>query len=342
MSLHTLSARVSASTDHLHSTGVISSTLVSIGSDLGHPLTNLDMGLITSCTSLGALIASPVTGILADRYGRKVIILVADVLFIAGALGQAAIASVPGMVAGRTIVGFAVGGASLVVPLYISELSPSAFRGRLVTLSILFITLGQVVAYLVGYALSRQRHGWRYMVGLGAAPAVLQFCLIVVLPESPRWLVKAGKVQEARVILRRVYGVGDDGVVENVLRAIKTEISEEEATTDEVSTAVEGTRVQKWIIRIRNRSQELFHVGVNRRALTIACLLQGLQQLCGFVSHPSPTFSPPTPSNKQTSELPNVLLRHHLLPPRLLLPHPNFPLHCPHKFPLHPHRPPHH
>ncbi|KAK0514592.1 hypothetical protein JMJ35_003209 [Cladonia borealis] len=267
-----------------YDTGVISSTLVSIGSDLGHPLTTLDMGLITSCTSLGALIASPVTGILADRYGRKVIILVADVLFIAGALGQAAIASVPGMVAGRTIVGFAVGGASLVVPLYISELSPSAFRGRLVTLSILFITLGQVVAYLVGYALSRQRHGWRYMVGLGSAPAVLQFCLIVLLPESPRWLVKAGKVQEARGILRRVYGAGDDGVVENVLRAIKTEISEEEATSGEVSTAVEGTRMQKWIIQIRNRFQELFHVGVNRRALTIACLLQGLQQLCGFNS----------------------------------------------------------
>ena len=262
------------------------------------------MGLITSCTSLGALIASPVTGILADRYGRKVIILVADVLFIAGALGQAVIASVPGMVAGRTIVGFAVGGASLVVPLYISELSPSAFRGRLVTLSILFITLGQVVAYLVGYALSRQRHGWRYMVGLGAAPAVLQFCLLVVLPESPRWLVKVGKVQKARRILRKVYGAGDDGVVENVLRAIRTEISEEEATSDEVSTAVEGTRVQKWIIRIRNRFQELFHVGVNRRALTIACLLQGLQQLCGFVSPFPPPSSPHTPSNKKPLRTP--------------------------------------
>lgn len=217
------------------------------------------------------MIASPITGVLADKFGRKAIILVADVLFIVGALWQATIESVVGMVIGRTIVGFAVGGASLVVPLYISELSPSAFRGMLVTLSILFITFGQVVAYFIGYALSLQQGGWRWMVGLGAAPAVLQFGLMILLPESPRWLVKADNTTEARKVLHNVYAAGKDAMVEEVLRAIKTEISDEEAISDDVFTAVTGNRAQIWLTRIRNRFAEMFHVGGNRRALTIAC-----------------------------------------------------------------------
>ncbi len=103
-----------------HSTGVISSTLVSIGADLGRPLTILDMSLITSCTSLCALAASPVAGILADRVGRKTVILVADILFVGGALWQAITSSVLGMIVGRSVVGLAVGGASLLVPMYVT------------------------------------------------------------------------------------------------------------------------------------------------------------------------------------------------------------------------------
>jgi len=99
------------------STGVISSTLVSIGFDLSQELTTFDKSLITSCTSLFALVASPVAGVLADKLGRKRVILVADVLFIIGALWQALTANVRGMIVGRSIVGLAVGGASLVVPL---------------------------------------------------------------------------------------------------------------------------------------------------------------------------------------------------------------------------------
>lgn len=105
---------------HGSSTGVISSTLVSIGSDLSaRPLSTLDKSLITSCTSLLALVASPVTGVLADHWGRKTVILVADVLFVLGALWQAFTGSVWGMVGGRSVVGLAVGSASFVVPLYV-------------------------------------------------------------------------------------------------------------------------------------------------------------------------------------------------------------------------------
>lgn len=99
---------------------MISSTLVSIGTDLsGRELTTLDKSLVTSATSLFALLASPVTGVLADAWGRKRVILVADVLFVVGALGQAWASSVWGMIVGRSVVGLAVGSASFVVPLYV-------------------------------------------------------------------------------------------------------------------------------------------------------------------------------------------------------------------------------
>ena len=97
---------------------MISSTLVTIGTDLSNrPLSTLDESLITSSTSLFALVASPFTGILADKYGRRKVILVADALFALGALLQAATSEVSGMIIGRSIVGLAVGGASLVTPL---------------------------------------------------------------------------------------------------------------------------------------------------------------------------------------------------------------------------------
>ncbi len=105
---------------HPLSTGVISSTLVSVGSDLSHrPLGTFDKSLIASSTSLCALLASPIASILADKLGRKTAILVADVLFVLGALWQAFATSVAGMIGGRSVVGLAIGAASLVVPMWV-------------------------------------------------------------------------------------------------------------------------------------------------------------------------------------------------------------------------------
>lgn len=237
---------------------------------------------------------------MADRLGRKTVIVVADVLFVIGALCQALTTNVPGMIAGRSIVGLAIGSASLVVPLYvsccnywggawtdlrtryISELAPSALRGRLVTLNILFITLGQVVAYTIGWIMSRKVHGWRWMVGIGAAPAFVQFGLLIFMPETPRWLVKNANTQLARAVLRKVYG-GSSLLAEEVLGAIEREMSEEQAAGKLSNPLTPGTGSQTWVDRIQSALRELFQIGGNRRALTIACLLQGLQQLCGFV-----------------------------------------------------------
>ena len=187
------------------STGVISSTLVSINADLSsRPLTTLDKSLITSSTSLFALLVSPLTGLLADSLGRKKVILGADVLFIVGALWQAFTSSVWGMIAGRSIVGAAVGSASFCGPHYISPKShPRHSAVGWSTVASLFITGGQVVAYLVGWAFSGTLGGWRWMVGLGALPAAVQLLMMGNMPETPRWLVKAGKVDMARRVLMR-------------------------------------------------------------------------------------------------------------------------------------------
>ncbi|KAI9796880.1 MAG: hypothetical protein M1833_005929 [Piccolia ochrophora] len=228
-----------------YDTGVISATLVSIGSDLSHrPLSTLDKSVITSCTSLFALIASPLTGVLADVVGRKKVLVVADVLFILGALWQAGSGSVGAIVIGRSIVGMAVGGASLVVPLYISELSPSQYRGRMVTVSILFITLGQVISYVIGYFLSLGLHGWRWMVGIGALPAGVQLLTLAFLPETPRWLVKVGRNSEARRVLQKVYGDNQEAssVVRKVLRDIEVEMIREEWPGISNSSSV----ISKW------------------------------------------------------------------------------------------------
>jgi hypothetical protein len=256
------------------------------------------------------------------------------------------------MIIGRSVVGAAVGSASFVVPMYISELAPSAFRGRLVTVSSLFITAGQVVAYVIGWIFSTRQHGWRWMVGLGALPAAVQFCMLFVLPETPRYLVKAGKKEQARRVLRKVYGVGAgegmEVMVNGVLRKVEKEIMEEEdAAGDRNVPQAAKTGWKAKIARVNDNFTQLVSVGGNRRALIIACMLQGFQQLCGFVS-PQCSSTPYSNSNMYQTELPNVLLRHNFPPRRLPLPHTNIPLHRPHKLPLHtlrlpryrPHRPP--
>ncbi|KAF2471638.1 general substrate transporter, partial [Lindgomyces ingoldianus] len=271
-----------------YDTGVISSTLVSINTDLSsRPLSILDKSLITSCTSLFALIASPLTGVLADHWGRKKVILLADFFFVVGALWQAFTGTVGGMISGRSVVGAAVGAASFVVPLYISELSPSPFRGRLVTVCTLFITGGQVVAYIIGWLFSAHPHGWRWMVGLGALPAAIQFLVLYFMPETPRWLVKVNRKEQAKRVLSRVYG-GDgsaEGLVNSVLRRVEREIYEEEDAAGERAVPEEGKAGWRAkAARINDSVTQLIVVDGNRRALILACMLQGFQQLCGFNS----------------------------------------------------------
>jgi SP family myo-inositol transporter-like MFS transporter 13 len=270
-----------------YDTGVISATLVSIGRDLDdHPLNTLDKSLITASTSLFALLSAPETGHFADKYGRRFVILMGNLLFITGAVIQAVATSVAVMALGRAVVGAAIGYASCATPLYITELSPAQMRGRLVTIQSLFITGGQVLAYLVGWGLAYAPNGWRWMVGLGAVPAIAQLCLLTQMLETPRWLAKSGKQVRARSVLCKVYaGLPEDSrqkTIETVLSSIQTEIEEEGNQSGRPETQPPASSTAS--AHLKHNLKRLFHVPGNRRALTIACMLQGLQQLCGFNS----------------------------------------------------------
>lgn len=187
------------------------------------------------------------------------------------------------MVAGRCIIGAAVGAASFVVPLYIAEVAPARYRGRLVTTNVLFITLGQMVAYVVGWVCSTfvsQDISWRWMVGLGASPAALQGAIVVFMPETPRWLVKVGRSDEARQVVARI-----DGSVATSARdanAVIKEIELEAREEEEARRLHDHGKPGAW--QLFGAWDELMREGKTRRALAIACLLQGLQQLCGFVN----------------------------------------------------------
>lgn len=166
---------------------------------------------------------------------------------------------------------------------YISELAPSQARGRLVTILSLFITGGQVVAYIVGWLFSSVSGGWRWIVGLGAAPAIVQFALLFALPETPRWLVQAGQEAEALDVLIKICRAhpGNDRLSKQVLHDIQQEVAEEEEALGSNKPADGNTQ---WLHHISQRAHDLFRVGGNRRALIIAAMLQGLQQLSGFNS----------------------------------------------------------
>ncbi|KXJ96592.1 and other transporter-domain-containing protein [Microdochium bolleyi] len=301
-----------------YDTGVISATLVSISTSLSHrALTALDKSLITSATALLGLLASPLSSILADRHGRRPVILLADMAFVLGALFQACAATVPQMIVGRAVVGAAVGMSSFATPLYIAELAPARHRGRLVTLNVLCITLGQVVAYVVGWVFAEywdgpdggvgggyteeagSTTGWRWMVGLGAVPAVVQGVLLLCwMPETPRWLVKAGRVDDAADVILKTLGVSEGAEDDELddkeeearlsLAAIEEEVMAEAEERAKLSRQraggqAEGDSEDSYSVLLAGW-RELFGVPKNRRALTIACLLQGLQQLCGFNS----------------------------------------------------------
>ncbi|KAL3627096.1 Sugar transporter [Castilleja foliolosa] len=144
-------------------------------------------------------------GWINDRFGRRISIFIADVLFFVGAIVMA-VAPAPGVIIiGRIFVGFGVGMASMTSPLYILEASPHWIRGALVSTNGLLITGGQFISYLDNLAFTHVTGTWRWMLGIAGIPAVVQFVLMLSLPESPRWLFQNGKEEEARLILEKIY-----------------------------------------------------------------------------------------------------------------------------------------
>jgi sugar porter (SP) family MFS transporter len=201
--------------------GVISGALDGIRQHF--TLGSLLVEVVTSWVTLGALIGSLLGGYLADSHGRRRAVLIAGVLFVAGALLQALAPDVTLLVAGRLVVGFGVGVAAVAAPLYGAELAPAAHRGRFVSAYQLAITIGIFLAYLVDAGLAAN-DSWRWMLGVSLVPGALLVLVALLGVESPRWLVKAGRRKEAQEVLARVWPAEDNAAR---LAAIEHTLDEE-------------------------------------------------------------------------------------------------------------------
>ncbi len=190
-----------------YDTGVISGAILFIKDQFS--LTAGKQEIVVSAVLLGAMFGAAFSGSMADGLGRKGSVIVTAVLFSLGAAGCAFAPDVKMIVACRFVIGLAIGVASYVAPLYISEISPASMRGGLVSLNQLMITIGIVVSYMVDYFLSLGANEWRWMFGLGALPGIALLIAMIFLPQSPRWLVVRGKIERAKVILMRIYGKSD-------------------------------------------------------------------------------------------------------------------------------------
>ncbi|KNG91096.1 putative MFS sugar transporter [Aspergillus nomiae NRRL 13137] len=252
-----------------YDTGIISAVLVYIHDGLDHrTLTSNEKELITSLCSGGAFFGAIVAGLTADKLGRKAAIYFGCALFTIGAILQGAAYTIVQMAVGRVVVGFGVGSAAMVVPLYIAEVAPAKARGRLIGLNNMSITGGQVISYAIGAAFANVNHGWRYMVGLGALPALILASLMPFCPESPRHLVYNHRQEEAQAVLRRIYGHPSDVQLASVLASIT-------AACDEAREINEGAT--RW-----TKIKQLHTVTSNLRALVSACGLMVISQLSGF------------------------------------------------------------
>ncbi|KAJ0092005.1 hypothetical protein Patl1_26305 [Pistacia atlantica] len=143
---------------------------------------------IISIALVGAIIGAASGGWISGGYGRKNATLIADVLFTGGAIIAAAAPDPYIIILGRLLVGVGVGVASVTAPLCIAETFPSEVRGGLMSTNVLMITVGQFLSYLVNLALTEVPGTWRWMLGVSGVPAIIQFVLMLFMPEFPPWL----------------------------------------------------------------------------------------------------------------------------------------------------------
>ena len=203
-----------------YDTAVISGTIAQVTQLF--QLDALQQGWYVGCALVGSIIGVLFAGILSDKLGRKLTMVISAILFSASALGCALCTDFTQLVVYRIIGGVGIGVVSIVSPLYISEVSVAQYRGRLVSLYQLAVTVGFLGAYLVNYQLLAWSESgallgvpllnkifitevWRGMLGMETLPAILFFIIIFFIPESPRWLIVRGQERKAINILERIY-----------------------------------------------------------------------------------------------------------------------------------------
>jgi len=203
------------------------------------------IGWANSCALVGCLVGALVAGALSDRFGRKKLLVVSALLFAVTSLGNALAGSFAVFVAWRMLGGVAIGLASNLSPMYIAEIAPAQMRGKLVSINQLTIVVGVLAAQLVNWGLVRNlpagasdefirnswfgQAGWRWMFALTAAPAALFFAGMFLVPESPRWLAKNGKPEQAQAILKKI---GGENYAARALKEIEATLVNEIARVD--------------------------------------------------------------------------------------------------------------
>ncbi len=159
--------------------------------------------IVVSSVLLGSLAGAAAGGVLADRLGRRRLLIAAAIVFGLGGVGAALATSTPLLICARVIAGIAIGVASFVAPLYISEIAPVEIRGKLVSINQFAITIGIVISYLVDYAFAGSG-AWRWMFAVAVVPAAAFGIGLIFIPDSPRWLAGRGRLDQARAVLNKI------------------------------------------------------------------------------------------------------------------------------------------
>ncbi|KAA8519464.1 hypothetical protein F0562_013720 [Nyssa sinensis] len=267
-----------------YDTGVISGALLYIRDDFKSvDKKTVLQEIIVSMAVAGAIIGAAIGGWLNDKFGRRTTILIADFLFFVGAVIMAAAPNPALLIVGRVFVGLGVGMASMTAPLYISEASPAKIRGALVSTNGFLITGGQFLSYLINLAFTKAPGTWRWMLGVAGVPAVLQFILMLLLPESPRWLYRKGREEEAKIILRKIYPAEQvEAEIEALKESVETEIREKE-TSEKISVVklLQTKTVRRGLIAGVGLQVFQQFVGIN----TVMYYSPTIVQLAGFASN---------------------------------------------------------
>ncbi len=188
------------------------------------------VGWVASCALIGCMVGAMFAGPLSDRIGRKKMLMISGFAFAISSLGIMLPMDLNGFIVFRFIGGVGIGIASMLAPMYISEIAPAAIRGRLISIYQLGIVIGILLIYFVNAAIAglydeawNVETGWRWMFGSGLLPSIIFIALLFIVPESPRWLAQENRWKEAEDILVKVNGrVQAESEMQNIREALET------------------------------------------------------------------------------------------------------------------------
>jgi sugar porter (SP) family MFS transporter len=206
-----------------YDTGIISGSLPFITKEFG--ASTFQQQAFVGALLIGAVVGAIISGFSADSLSRRRTKIIAGVVYVVGALGSALAQTSTELIAARFVLGIAVGTASFVAPMYISELAPKKIRGGVTSFNQLMVVSGILGAYIVSWALKDVTNNWRWMLGLGALPGIALAVGMFFQPFSPRWLIDQGREDEARKVLRRARDNDED--VDEEVAEIKEAAGEE-------------------------------------------------------------------------------------------------------------------